>query len=129
MQSYNEATSSRSTSSASIGNDSTSSQPPAPFKKPPGNIVITSDTLNQQKLARKQLEQTKKVNKSDQQRINCDVDLSGFEVKPNANAVVQNLMKLFDQPASAVKSHYHFEHRAASKSYHHVVITFKEMSD
>jgi len=97
-------------------------------KLPPKNIVITNDTLTNQKSARKRLDQEIKGNKIDQQRVDLDVVLSGFHSKPEVNVTVEKFVKIFNLTIKDVKSFYHYENKAAAKTFHHVAISFKEKS-
>lgn len=94
------------------------------FKKPPKNIIITKTTLADQKAAKKELQQTILRNKSDQQRIDNDILLSGFSSTPKVEIVLKKLMELINMPLKSAKLFHHFE----SRSIHHVVITFKDYS-
>lgn len=97
-------------------------------KLPPKNIVITNDTLINQKLAKKRFDQEIKSNKIDQQRVDLDVVLSGFHSKPEVNVTVERFVKLFNLSIKDVKSYYHYENKAAAKTFHHVAVSFKEKS-
>lgn len=103
------------------------------FKKPPKNIVITKDTLNDIKLVKKRTNQTITQNKKDQQRVELDVILSGFLSKPNADEAVKSIVELLKLTMKDVKFHHHFENRVNSlhgscRVYHHIAITLKDKS-
>lgn len=105
----------------------------ANFKKPPRNIIITKDSLKDQKFAKQKRKQQISENERDQQSLALDIILSGFPLKPNVNTVVETFLRLLNTPTTVVRSFHHFENKAnqnlkLTKTFHHIVITFKEKS-
>lgn len=126
MQNFNDG------ASSSSGSTYTSDEiryAKASFKKPPKNIVINDDTLAKQKFAKKATQQEIAQNKSDQQRIDLEVLLTGFTSKPDVAVVVRNLFELLQLPTSFARSSYFFESRDGnSDKRFYVVITLADKS-
>lgn len=128
MQSHRNGASS---STGSVENNDRTWGIRAPIKLPPSNIVINKNTLAELKASKKMRELTIARNKTDQQRVDLEVILSGFPVKPNADVAAKKFLELFNASMNDVKSFHHFESRVivdsnVSKVIHHVVVSFKE---
>lgn len=130
MQSHQNGVSS---STSSVKNNDHTWGARAPIKLPPKNIVINKNTLTELKASKKIRDLTIAQNKTDQQRVDLEVILSGFPVKPDVDVAVKKFLELFNASMNDIKSLYHFESRvnvsgSVSKVIHHVVVSFKEKS-
>lgn len=97
------------------------------FKKPPRNIVITENSINDQKLAKQKRRQQIAENEREQQRLDLDVILSGFPVKPVCKTVVEKFLNIHSVPIEKVRTFYQFENKTSfDQIFYHVVITFKD---
>ncbi|KAJ6643139.1 hypothetical protein Bhyg_08095, partial [Pseudolycoriella hygida] len=84
MKSNDESSQCGSSSTGSVvsgSSNSSSTFASATFKKPPRNIVITANTVSDQKLVKQKRRQQINENEREQQRLDLDVLLSGFPDK------------------------------------------------
>lgn len=96
------------------------------FKKPPRNIIITENSVNDQKLLKQRRRQQINENEREQQRLDLDIILSGFPVKPVCKTVVHAFLKIHSIPIEKVKTFYQFENHTGDQTFYHIVITFKD---
>jgi len=103
------------------------------FKKPPRNYIITNESINDQKLARQKRKQQINENEREQRRLDVEVILSGFPVKPVAKTIVEKFLSIQNVPIQKVKGYHQFE--SVAKGYNRfeeiqyfIVIIFKEKS-
>ncbi|KAG4066984.1 hypothetical protein HA402_007732 [Bradysia odoriphaga] len=90
------------------------------------NIVITQNSANEQKVQKAQRRQQIKENEREQQRLDLDVILSGFPVKPVCKTVVQSFLDIHKIPSGKVQTSFQFENRTVNKTFYHIVITFAD---
>lgn len=96
------------------------------FKKPPRNIIITKDSVNDQKLVKQRRRQQISENEREQQRLDQDIILSGFPSKPVCKSVVHTFLKIHNVPIEKVRTFYQFENKSCDQTFYHIVITFKD---
>lgn len=96
------------------------------FKKPPRNIIITDNSVNDQKLVKQNRRQQINENEREQQRLDLDIILSGFPLKPVCKTVVHKFLYIHSVPIDKVKTFYQFENKTGDQTFHHIVITFKD---
>lgn len=96
------------------------------FKKPPRNIIITENSVNDQKLVKQRRRQQSNENEREQQRLDLDVILSGFPLKPACQTVVPKFLSIHSIPVDKVKNFYQFENKSGVQTFYHIVITFKD---
>lgn len=96
------------------------------FKKPPRNIIITENSVSDQKLLKQKRRQQISENEREQQRLDLDVILSGFPVKPVCKTVVHKFLNIHAIPIEKVKTFYQFENKTVDQTFYHIVITFKD---
>lgn len=81
------------------------------------------------------------LHKLEQSKIDSDLFLSGFPIKPDHKKVVTEIIKIYDIAPESIERSYQYEYEVRNKpsanstqknetrkSYHHVVISFKNMS-
>jgi len=108
------------------------------FKKPPRNIIITKDSINDQKLAKQKRKQQITENEREQKRLDLEVILSGFPVKPVVKTVVEKLLSINKVTLDIVKTYHQFETKVKSfdpiekehieETFFYIIIVFKEKS-
>lgn len=98
------------------------------FKKPPRNIIITKESINDQKLAKQKRRQQIAENEREQQRLDLDVILSGFPAKPECKTVAEKFLSIQLIPIEKVRTIYQFENKTNDGTFYHIVITFKDKS-
>lgn len=96
------------------------------FKKPPRNIIITENNVNNQKLAKQKRRQQIIENEREQQRLDLDVILSGFPSKPVCKTVVHTFLNIYSVPVEKVQTFYQFDNKTGDQTFYHIVITFKD---
>ncbi|KAG4066994.1 hypothetical protein HA402_007742 [Bradysia odoriphaga] len=127
MKSNDESSACSSSSSVVNGTaDRSSTFDFAKFKKPPRNITVSANTVHDQKLIKQRRRQQISENEREQQRLDLDIILSGFPVKPVCKTVVQSFLDIHKIPIAKVKTFFQFENKAADQTFHHIVITFAD---
>jgi len=97
------------------------------FKKPPRNFIITNDSINDQKLAKQKRKQQVAENEREQKRLELEVILSGFPVKPVVKTVVEKFLKNNNVSIDKVRQYHQFESKGTENPYY-IIIVFKGKS-